>query len=369
MTAIACPSTWRARAALTALAVAIAASLHVALTPDPDPPFVPPPGSPGDLELYRRVVDHMRAGEPYHDAAQRELRTLGYPTRSVFNFRTPVHAWTISRLPRPEWGQALLCLGMLATVGLWCFELLDAVPFAAAAAAGVCLVGSTSACFSGQTFLLHELWAGTLIAFSAVALRRGWISTGVAAGLAALFVRELALPYVVVCLGTAALRRRRGEALAWAAGLLGFAAMMVWHHAMVEARVTAVDQAMPGGWVRFGGIRFILMTAQANVFLMSLPLWATAIYAPLAALGLASWGGVEGRRVGLTGGLYLAAFAVVGAPFNYYWGFMYGPLLAIGLAQAPGAIWGLAQDAFPALSRRANAGQARVCPSAVSAVS
>jgi flagellar biosynthesis protein FliR len=111
---------------------------------------------------------------------------------------------------------------------------------------------------------------------------------------------------------------------------------------------------MAQGWVRFGGVRFLLATSQANVFLMGLPLWCTAIYLPTAVLGLAAWRGTTGRRVGLTIGLYLLTFTVVGAPFNFYWGFVFAPLLALGLAQAPNALSRLVEDAFgfPAWSVR-----------------
>ena len=74
-----------------------------------------------------------------------------------------------------------------------------------------------------------------------------------------------------------------------------------------------------------------LPISQTNVFLMPLPLWCTALLLPPSVLGLAAWRSEAGRRVGLTAGLYLAAFAVVGAPFNFYWGFITAPLLALGL--------------------------------------
>jgi hypothetical protein len=75
-----------------------------------------------------------------------------------------------------------------------------------------------------------------------------------------------------------------------------------------------------------------------NVFLMGVPLWITAIVLPLSILGLIDAPRETAQRVGFTFGLYLLAFSIVGAPFNYYWGFLTAPLLAIGLAGAPRAL-------------------------------
>ena len=75
------------------------------------------------------------------------------------------------------------------------------------------------------------------------------------------------------------------------------------------------------------------------------PLWATAILMPLCLLGLAAWQGAGARRVALTVAAYLVAFAVVGKPFNTYWGALYTPLMMIGLAFVPAAL----RDLFAAL--------------------
>jgi hypothetical protein len=50
--------------------------------------------------------------------------------------------------------------------------------------------------------------------------------------------------------------------------------------------------------------------------------------------------------VRLTGAVYLGSFCVVGNPFNFYWGFLTGPLLAVGLAGAPGVLTRLVVGSF-----------------------
>jgi hypothetical protein len=84
-----------------------------------------------------------------------------------------------------------------------------------------------------------------------------------------------------------------------------------------------------------------------NAYLFNAPLWFSAIYLPLALLGLAGWPGRTGARLALTAGAYVAAFAVVGLPFNDYWGLMHTPILAFGFAAAPDAL----RDLYTAIRR------------------
>jgi hypothetical protein len=231
----------------------------------------------------------------------------------------------------------------LVPVLVWGRALLEEFGMVAALLGSLALVGATAWCFGPETYLFGEVWAGVFIAVSVCAYQRGWTWIGFAAGLFALFYRELALPYVLVCLGLAAWYGRRREAVAWVVGLALFAAFLVVHAYQVQIRLTDRDVAIAKGWIRFGGVRFLLSTAQTNVFLMALPAWCTAIYLPLAALGLLSALGKSESwsRVALTGGVYLAAFSIAGNPFNFYWGFVHAPILALGFAHAPAALMAL----------------------------
>jgi hypothetical protein len=345
------PTPQAARWTLGALAAWTILCVWVAATPDPNPPFVPPPGATSDLDVFRRVVLRVGAGESFYSATQDEFRSHGYPTRSVFNWRTPCYAWLFGRVTGEELGRALLIVGVLIAVVTGCRDLVTDCGLAAGSIGGVMLVGATAWCFGGETFLFTELWAGMMIVLSLGALRRGFKGLGVLIGVLAMFQRELAAAYVLASLGLALWEGRRKEAAGWAAGLALFALFMAWHASVVASRITPVDQAFPGGWVRFGGMRFVLATTQTNVFLMSPPLWVTALYLPIACLGLAGMRGEWGRRASLAAAVYLAAFAVVGNPFNFYWGFITAPLLAIGLGHAPGELRRLADAAFAPVGR------------------
>jgi hypothetical protein len=336
----------RARFRLGVFVSVVAACLSVALTKDTHPATVPPAPAPGDLVVYRQIVQRVHGGDSYYDAALDELRTHGYPTRSVFNVRTPLYAWLLGRATGPGWGRAILMVGLLIVLVAACRDLPEDFGVVPAAVGAVFLAGATAWCLGGEGFYMMEFWAAMLIGISVAAYRRGLTVVGVAAGLLAVFYRELALPYAVVCAGIAVWQGRRREAAAWAVGLALFAAFMGYHAYQVHSRLTAADLSIPGGWVRFGGIPFLLATARMNVFLMPLPLWCTALYLPLAAVGLSGGRGESGWRVGLTALLFLAAFSVVGNPFNFYWGFLDAPLLAFGIAGAPRAVSRLIGVAF-----------------------
>ena len=90
------------------LAAALAATLFfvaIALSPFATGFADKPLEHPGDIALYHAIVDRVHAGENYYDAAAAELPRRGYPTRSVFNWRTPLPLWLLGVLPTPMFGR------------------------------------------------------------------------------------------------------------------------------------------------------------------------------------------------------------------------------------------------------------------------
>jgi hypothetical protein len=98
----------------------------------------------------------------------------------------------------------------------------------------------------------------------------------------------------------------------------------------VQQLIGPNDVAHAEGWIRFGGAGFVISTVQMNAYLLLLPQWSSAVYLVLALLGFGAWNSPAGQRGGITAAGYLAAFAIVGQPFNQYWGSMLAPLLALG---------------------------------------
>ena len=137
-------------------------------------------------------------------------------------------------------------------------------------------------------------------------------------------------------------QRQRKEIIAWAAGFTLYALFLAYHAMEVGRHITPADRA-PASWIQFGGVFFILKTCRMNVFLLALPPWVSALYLPLALLGLIGWRGMTGLRITLTVGAYLAAFAVVGQPFNDYWGLLCAALLPFGFVWGPAGIRDLAR--------------------------
>jgi hypothetical protein len=294
-------------------------------------------GNGSDLHLYRRIVECVHAGEDYYEAAGREMRAVGYPTGSIFNWRPPLYAWLIGTLPTPSWAQALLTI--LAGLALvFACTLMQREGGIGRAAAGIFpLIGALSWCIDGDAFLSQELWAGILICLSICAYAQDRWQTGLAAGLFALFFRELALPYCLIALFLACRQQRGQEIAGWLIGLALYSVYMLLHILAVAEHILP-DDRVHASWVQFGGATFLLATCRMNAYLFNLPLWASAFYLPWALIGLASWRGGMGARLALTAGVYIAAFAVVGQPFNDYWGLITAPLLACGFAAAPEAV-------------------------------
>ncbi len=209
------------------------------------------------------------------------------------------------------------------------------------------LIGALYWCIDGDAFLSQELWSGILIALSVCFYAYDRWRLGLATGLAALFFRELALPYCLVAVVLAWRERRRAEVVAWMVGLSLYSVYMMLHVLAVAGRILP-DDRLPASWLQFGGPAFLLLTCRMNAYLFNAPLWLSALYLPIALLGLAGWRGWIGARLSLTAGAYVAAFAMVGQPFNDYWGLMYAPMLAFGFAAAPAVL----RDLFSAIRHR-----------------
>jgi hypothetical protein len=243
--------------------------------------------------------------------------------------------WAIARLPSPAWGRAILVAIGIGVVILG-FGLLAAEGGRATAAWGAfLLLGGVLPCFVDGLAVMSELWAGALVALSVVCYGRRWPAAGQVAAVLALFVRELAAPYWVVCMGLAIRQRQWRDAGRLALGLLAYAAFYAWHAREVFARIQPGAAAHATSWIAFGGLPFVLTTVQMNGFLLFLPMAATAVYLVAAGLGFAGWTTLAGQRAGLTAAAYVVAFALVGQPFNQYWGSLIAPLLCLGVARCP----------------------------------
>jgi hypothetical protein len=209
-------------------------------------------------------------------------------------------------------------------------------------AAAAAIFQGTVFAAAGTVYFSTELWAGVLIALSATAYARNRVGLGFAAAISALFFRELALPWCAVCF----LQASKRERLAWAAGFVAWGGYFALHASRVAAHLALIPPSSGArSWLALGGLGFVLRTLRSNGFLLEAPRWLLALLFPLSLLGMGAL--PEGfARVKLAVLLYVAAFLFVGLPFDFYWGFVYVPLLLLGLARALTAVPALAKAAF-----------------------
>ncbi len=350
-------SPWQARGVLIALLALLGAGMWKSPTPPPLCDVRAENAKSGDVFLYMTEIKRIHVGENYYHVAAEELVTQGYPTASVFNWRTPLPMWLIGKLPDPLVGRLILIAACIAML-LMAFEAAAreqpnvyrlAMPMAAL------LIGPMLPCFQGDVFVLTEVWAGIMIALSLCAYGVELRFLGATAALAALFFRELALPYCVLGLALALWQRRPKESTVYVVGLIGWMVFYALHCWTVSHLITAAAEAHPHGWVRFGGLTFIIAVTQMNPCLVLLPVWVTVIFFALSMIGFAARQTAWTERITLTACLYVVAFSFVGQEFNRYWGLMIAPLFCFGIVRAPAALWDLWHAAqLPILQRLRN---------------
>ncbi len=338
---------WQARAVLIALVLLIGLGLWKSPSPPPLCDVREENAKTGDVFLYMSEVKRIHAGQNYYQAAAEELEAQGYPTASVFNWRTPLPIWLIGKLPDPIAGRLLLIAAGIAML-LMAFEAAAreqpnvyrlAMPLA------LLLIAPMLPCFQGNVFVLHEVWAGIMIALSLCAYGVNLRFLGATMALAALFLRELALPYCLLGLALALWQRRPKESMVYVVGLIGWSVFFGLHCWKVGPLIAATAHAHPQGWVRFGGLTFVIAVTQMNSCLVLLPVWVTVVYFALAMLGFAGCQSGWSARIAFTACMYIVAFSIVGQEFNRYWGLMIAPLFCFGVVRAPAALGDLWQAA------------------------
>src|SRR5687767_3424561 len=124
----------------------------------------------GDGALFSTVVQRVSAGEPYYDAMGAELGQRGYPTASVFNWRTPLLLRTVAAAPRLT---RLLLLGLALTAVLATVLLLNKTRSDILLVAVFLQIGvAVSVFLFSDSVTLAELWTGFLILISIAAYAR-----------------------------------------------------------------------------------------------------------------------------------------------------------------------------------------------------
>lgn len=326
-----------ARAARLVL-VALAGILVAGLIQVPDERGAPGQrGDGADQSLHTQTIARLRGGESYYVAVGDELRRRGFPTASVLNWRTPVLFSALS--VQPDLGRVAFVVFALLVLA-HTVRLLSRQPVAVVLGGAIAQSGAIGVMFDSQVWVFHEIWAGYLLALSAfVYALRHW-TLGAVLGLLALFVRELAAPFVVICACLAWRAGRRRELGVWIAGLCLYAVHYGWHFRQVLAHQQPGDVAHPASWLHFGGVPFILTTLRTNSLLHNASTWLAAVFFVILIAGLLTRALPSHLRAAVV--VYVACFALAGQPFNWYWGWLPGFVIPVvfahGLLELPSLV-------------------------------
>jgi hypothetical protein len=289
-----------------------------------------------DIALHAATIAELSAGAPYYVAVGTQLRSRGYPSASIANWRTPLHYRAIVALGSTRASQLLTTLA-LSVIALGAYAC--RARFAGAWFVSACvLLGTMTPALLVRPggVVMAEIWAGVLIGL-AIALYqlRAW-TVAALVGVLAIFMRELAAPFGLVC-GLLALRaRRRAEIAVWVWGAVSYAVYYTWHALHVIAAIQPTDYAWPHSWVRLLGWPFVLQTAWVSGWTIMLPYVVTPVVAVIALCSTIARAIPPQLRWPVL--VYVAFFCVVGQEFNHYWGFVTAPLWTFALLYSPDGI-------------------------------
>ena len=210
---------------------------------------------------YQRVVTALRAGQGYYPALHDALLAGGYGTLSPLNWRTPLFLSFLALFPTLESAQVLLGLvdgGRVARRDCLRLSAKRRRPAVWAAAIVLAAEPGVDHRLSGRA-QLRVVCTGTLILISASGLWTWLRWAGFAVALLALFVRELAVIYAVVCLATGAARAAMGRGWRVAGRARRLCRIYyLWHWSQPSALIGPADHAAASDWLQFGGLVFVL---------------------------------------------------------------------------------------------------------------
>ncbi len=298
-----------------------------------------------DLALYDRIIERIGRGENYYRAATDEQRKAHYPVRPGVAVRLPTLAYLDLVLGLPGQMAAAIAL-MLGTLWAWWLRLGEEPGGAPLQRIGTALmfVGGSLG-LNRNYFVLHELWAGMLLALAFALHRPGrkWGAALLAAGLA-LAIRELCLPFVLLMAASALWRRDWKEGAAWSGLALVFVAVLAVHLHFVAQQIVPSDPPSPS-WLALRGLPGWLSNVILSSNLRFLPHYLAGPLVLLAVLGWAGWKSPAGSFGALLFAGYGLAFMIAGRANNFYWGAAIAPALFIGLGFAPRALASLWRSA------------------------
>ncbi len=303
----------------------------------PPPITVPSKGGYTDLHLYQDVAAAVIKGEPYHQAAAQIQRAHHYPLKPFFTMRLPTLNWLAVHF---GWlGVQKIAFGvLLIAIFAWVVAFENTLNGWERVGVGIAVAVGGSSTVDPGLLALHEYLTGIFLSLALAGVfgwpRHWWAILLPAA--AALMIRELALPFVLLAAAFAIYDKRWPEVVGWAALLVAFAIVMALHASAVAAQLLPTDLASPG-WHAANGLPAFLKGVVYISVLQALPLGLAMLCALLPMVG---WLALSGRS-GLFAILLFAGYAAMISAFsranNFYWGAIVMPSYFIGFALLPRA--------------------------------
>ena len=298
----------------------------------------------GDSQLQLRTIERIRGGESYYSAVGDELRRNSYPTRPIINWRTPLHYSVVAALSIEWAGRLLFGLGIVVVVtGALAYSTKST---GKAVAAALLLLGSMAPAMLVRPGAVgySEHWAAVFLALSlnAYVARKWTLAAGL--GITAVFVRELAAPYALVCGLLALQAKRRTEWQLWVAGGVAYVVYYGLHATAAVDAIRPGDLVREQSYVQWLGLPFVFMTLYTNGIVNLLPSWLTPMATSIGVAGACADSAPSQFRVTLL--LYAALFCVFGQSFNFYWGYMTSPIWAHAWLHAPEGLQALVVSAL-----------------------
>jgi len=327
-----------------------------------------------DLKLYDTAIARIARGENYYSFIVTEHRRAHYPVRPGLAVRLPTLAYldvwmgVVGDAPAlPAVGAAIVL--MCAVLWVWWRRLGDEACHPSQRRFAIALLFlDASLGLNRYYFVLHELWAGMLIALAFGLHRAGaspakvgtgfapgragarksgcWVGAWAAAALA-LAIRELALPFVLLLAAFALWRRNGREACGWGLLVVLFGVGLAVHLHIIAGQTLPGDPISPS-WFAMRGLGGWLSNVVLSSNLRFLPHYIAGPLVMLMLLGWAGWNSPAGTFGTLLYLGYGLLFMLAGRNDNFYWGAMVAPAMFIGLAFVPMAAAGLWRAAFPA---------------------
>ena len=282
-----------------------------------------------DLDMYAAVTEQVAGGRGYYQVLATELTRRGYAIRPLFNWRMPTLTWINVGL-KYSWMRRGVLIGLgVAVIFLWLAAIWQRIPNTIVWAFFLLIGAFVPLFFIRKIVFFYEIWSGWLLAGSLAMWGLGRWRASVALGAAALAIRELALPYVVVMAVIAWRESRRREWIAWVSVAVVF--VLLWALHILRVLQVIPPAGLTNSWVVAGGWAFVLAASHTSIWmLLTKEPWAAVFLVPFAWAGAWHWRDALGRRIALVLSVYFAFFMVAGRPDNWYWGFMITPLLPLG---------------------------------------